>query len=248
MQFYWPVFFLLILGGCTLNDTTGPGVEPGGITEITSMRIEVAEPSGLSLHVNGKSLWVVSDQTARVYQMALDGRTLKTLLYEGQDLEGVCQSKTDLTIWVAEERKREIVQLDSTGQELARFKVAVENRSENSGLEGLALHPLFNTTFVLNEKNPALFVHLADRGIIQSSRPVKYVKDCSGLSIEAAGRFFWLVSDESCRIVKCDSTGAQLSSYPIDVDKAEGIAVSTTDSLIYVVSDSEQKLHIFKMP
>jgi uncharacterized protein YjiK len=138
--------------------------------------------------------------------------------------------------------------LDSTGKELNRFKVAVENRSENSGLEGLALHPLSNQMFVLNEKNPALFVHLAEKGTIQTSYPVRYVKDCSGLSIETTGRFFWLVSDESRKIVKCDSTGAMVESYPIDVDKAEGIAVSLADSLIYVVSDSEQKLHIFKMP
>ncbi len=248
MHIYWPVLFLFFLGGCTLDDTTGPGIEPGGISEITSMRIGVPEPSGLSLHANGKSLWVVSDQTAQVYQIALDGRLLKTLSYQGQDLEGISQSQTDLTLWVAEERKREVVRLDSTGRELNRFKVAVENRSENSGLEGLALHPFSNQMFVLNEKNPALFVRLAEKGTIQTSRLVTYVKDCSGLSIEGAGRFFWLVSDESRKIIKCDSTGAMLASYPIDIDKPEGIAVSTADSLIYVVSDSEQKLYIFKLP
>ncbi len=250
MRFIGLLIIFFLGYSCDLDDTTGPELIRAGLTEITSVRIDVPEPSGLSLNAAGNRLWVVSDRTAKVYQITLDGRLLQTLSYVGEDLEGVSQSRTDLTLWVAEERKRQLVQLDTTGRELNRFKIKVENSdtNDNSGLEGVALHPLTNRPFVLNEKNPALFVTLHSNGTIEQTRVVTEVKDCSGLAIERGGRFFWLISDESRSVVKYDSLGSVAAVYPTGVDKGEGIAVSTADSLIYVVSDSEQKLYIFKMP
>ncbi len=248
MHFIRSLLIFLLIMGCSIDDTNGPVVNSSDLTEIASYRLDgVPEPSGLSLHINGKSLWTVSDQTAKVYQISLDGRLLKTLPYLGDDLEGVSQSASDGTLWIAEERKREIVQLDTLGNALARYKVAVENNDENSGLEGIAANPENDHLFVLNEKNPALFMDISANASVLYSKAIRYVNDCSGIAAEPEGAFLWMVSDESRKIIKCDLLGNQLESFQIDVDKAEGIAVSTTDSIIYIVSDSEQKLYLFKM-
>ncbi len=242
------IFILPLLIACSLNDGINGVDDNSDLLKIASYHIDgVPEPSGLSLHINGKSLWTVSDQTAKVYQISLDGRLLKTLSYLGEDLEGVSQSALDGTLWIAEERKREIVQLDTLGSELARHKIAVQNNDENSGLEGIAANPANDHFYVLNEKNPALFMDVSADASILYSKTIAYINDCSGIAAEPEGAFLWMVSDESRKIIKCDLLGNQLESFQIDVDKAEGITVSLADSLIYIVSDSEQKLYVYKM-
>lgn len=238
---------LFILIQCSLNDGVNAIDNNSGLNQIASYRIDVPEPSGLSLHANGMSLWTVSDQTAKVYQLSLDGKLLKTLSYQGEDLEAVSQSPLDFSLWVAEERSREIVHLDSTGKELGRYFIPVDQRSENSGLEGIAVHPFNGRNYVLNEKDPAVFLKLTTGQSIAHSTTIDFVDDCSGLDFEPQGSFCWLVSDESKKVVKCDSSGLKIESFKISVDKAEGIAVSTADSIIYIVSDSEQKLYLFRM-
>lgn len=242
------LLILLLIMACSLDDGMNATDSKSDLIEIASYRIDgVPEPSGLSLHINGKSLWTVSDQTAKVYQISLSGQLLKTLPYIGQDLEGVSQSPLDGTLWVAEERKRELVQMDSLGNEISRHKISVETNDINSGLEGLAANPRYRRFFVLNEKNPALFMDVSANASVQYSKKIQYVNDCSGIYAEPSGAFLWMVSDESRMIVKCDSLGNKLGTFRIDVDKAEGIAVSTADNLIYIVSDSRQKLYVYQM-
>ena len=241
------LLFIFLFYSCSLNDGVNATDDSFDLTQVSTYRIDVPEPSGLSLHVNGKSLWTVSDQTAKVYQISLDGQLLKTLSYQGEDLEGISQSLLDFSLWVAEERSREIVHLDSTGKELSRHFIPVDQGNVNSGLEGIAIHPGTGQNYVLNEKDPAVFLKLSANQSIDHSTTIDFVTDCSGLAFEPQGPFCWLVSDESKTVVKCDSTGTKLVSYKINVDKAEGIAVSVADSIIYIVSDSEQKLYLFQM-
>ncbi len=247
MSFVWFLLSAFFLSGCSIDDANGTEADSSELTEVFSARISVPEPSGLSLHINGKSLWTVSDQTAQVYQISLKGQLLKTLSYRGQDLEGISQSPLDGSLWIVEERKREMVQLDTLGNELARHKVSVEVRDENSGLEGIVANPNNDHLFVLNEKMPALFMNVSSDATVRYSKTIHYVNDCSGIAAEANGAFLWMVSDESRTIVKCDTSGSEIESYRIGVDKAEGIAVSRADSLIYIVSDSKQKLYIYQM-
>lgn len=168
--------------------------------------------------------------------------------FSGNDLEGVCQSPLDQTIWIVEERRRELVQLDSLGTELSRKFINVENNEENSGLEGAAIEPVSGARYIANEKNPAQLIRLDAQNQIDQTWNISFIDDCSGLAFEPSGDFLWIVSDESKSVVKCDSHGSKIASYSIDMDKAKGIAVSVSDSIIYIVSDSQEKLYKFKIP
>lgn len=237
----------MLLISCSLNDGVNALGDSTELEKIESFWINVPEPSGLALNVNGTSLWTVSDHTAKVYQLSFSGQLLKTLRFQGEDLEGVSQSPLDFSLWVTEERSRELVQLDTLGTEIERSLVNVENREENSGLEGAAIDPQSGARFIANEKKPALIARLNSRNQIQESWDIHITEDCSGLAFEPSGEFIWFVSDESKKVVKLNRQGNRISTYKINVDKAEGIAVSTADSLIYIVSDSEQKLYLFRM-
>ena len=81
-------FFLLsiLLLGCgsstpTEQKTTFPQLEL-----LSSHRLEMAEPSGLTLGAGGAVLWAVGNSPERIYRLTIDGQVLDTLVYVGDDL------------------------------------------------------------------------------------------------------------------------------------------------------------------
>ena len=48
-------------------------------------------------------------------------------------------------------------------------------------------------------------------------------------------------------VYRYDITGNMLESYPINVDKAEGIAFDTVKNLVYIVSDSADSLFVYRL-
>lgn len=240
--------FLFSLVSCSLNEDIQAAGKYTEIEAINSYTLSVPEPSGLSLHTDGKSLWTVSDQTGMVYQISLDGVLLKTLSFRGEDLEGITQSPIDNTLWVVEERLRALVQIDTNGKELSRSEISVEINQDNCGLEGVVIHPQSGLCYIVNEKQPQLLLRLNAQNQIEKQFALEFSEDCSGITFEENGNYIWLLSDESRLVMKYDLNGNKNAIYSIDIDKAEGIAVNAVDSLIYIVSDSQQELYQFKMP
>ncbi len=239
----------LIFTACSLQEPAPKIQVPTGQLEpIAEYETEVPEPSGLSMSDNGDFLWTVSDQTGMVYAISFRGRVLKQLAYQGQDLEGVVQNPGNGTLWVVEEQLRQLVKLDTAGNELARFTIDVEQKGANSGLEGVAYDPSAQRFFLLNEKDPSLFITLDGNFNVRSALQVDFVNDCSGLTFELPGRCLWLLSDASRMAVKMDTTGAVLAKYTLPWDKAEGVAVDNERGLLYIVNDSRSKLYHFKLP
>jgi len=84
--------------------------------------------------------------------------------------------------------------------------------------------------------------------VVQQTRAIDFMEDCSGLSYDAAEDVFWLVSDQSALIVKINFTGQVLLRLPLGLNKIEGIAVDRRRNLIYTVSDAKGKLYWYKLP
>jgi len=127
-----------------------------------------------------------------------------------------------------------------------KHKIDYENTDSNSGLEGITYNFNDNTIFILNEKDPGLLIKLKSDFTILSKVKLDFASDYSGIFYESATNNLWIVSDQSKTINKCNLLGKLIESYPISVIKAEGIAVS--NDKIYIVSDAEAKLYIFKKP
>ncbi len=243
------LLILLFLTACSLQESGVKQELPvGKLTLIAEYEMDVPEPSGLSLSANGKFLWTVSDQTGLVYAVSFEGKKLRELTYHGEDPEGIVQNSSDQTLWVVEEQRRELVHLDTLGNESERFVVDVENRSANSGLEGIALDVSGNTIYLLNEKDPALFLKLDQNMLVQNAILVNFAEDCSGLTFDAQQRCLWMLSDASKTLIKMDTTGVPLIKYALPWDKAEGIAVDNRSNVVYMVNDSRSMLSLFELP
>ena len=122
---------------------------------ISEIPLNILEPSGLSLGKNNRSLWVVSDAPeSEIFEINLQGDVLRKLNFTGDDLEGIAFDSLGNTLWVVEEKLRQIVQLNLTGQVLKRYNVVIDG-DPNNGLEGISISHQ-SDIWTVNEKNPGL--------------------------------------------------------------------------------------------
>ncbi|MCB0486086.1 MAG: SdiA-regulated domain-containing protein [Flavobacteriaceae bacterium] len=222
---------LFIIVSCDKNDTFSSA---DTLELITSYNVDVIEPSGLAVNSSGNILYTVSDNTNKIYKLTTTGSIIQSYSYVGNDLEGV-SLYTDNKLLVAEERTKEIVVFDMTTNQTVKHEIAYENNDENSGLEGVTYDADDNSIFILNEKSPGLLIELNSNFSMASETELNFAVDFSGIFYESLNKNLWIVSDQSRSVYKCDLKGRVLENYPINVSKAEGIAV--TIDKIYIISD-----------
>lgn len=212
---------------------------------ISSFKINVSEPSGLAINSEATILYTVSDNTNKIYKLSTSGALIQVFDYSGNDLEGVSTFTTNKLL-LAEERTKEVVLYDMTTANYSKHKIDYKNQDENSGLEGITYNANSNTIFILNEKEPGLLMQLRSNYTILATYELDFATDYSGIFYESSSNSLWIVSDQNKTVNKCNLKGELIKSYPISVTKAEGIAV--TSDKIYVVSDLEAKIFVFKKP
>lgn len=238
----------LFIFSCTEKSPAEPDPPEKGEPElelITSVNIQVDEPSGLCFSIDKKFLWTVSDQTGKVYKIDFYGNVIKSISYTGNDLEGIAFDPSDSTIWVAEEYLSQIVQLDTLGNELNR--VTVTGAAGNSGLEGITINTSTNHFFLLKEQDPGVLIELDQNFNLLRYKRIYFAFDFSGIFYESQNQHLWIVSDQNEKVYKCALSGSVLTEFPIVVTKAEGIAVDIENNLVYIVSDSYEKLYKFSI-
>ena len=211
----------------------------------SSYKIDVLEPSGLAINSAGNALYTVSDNTAQVYKLSTTGNVIQTFNYVGNDLEGV-STFTGNKLLLAEERTKEIVEFDMSAGSSLKHKINYENSSDNSGIEGVTYNSVDGTIFILNEKDPGKLIRLRADFTVIAEYDLNFAIDYSGIFYESLTNNLWIVSDQNKTINKCTLTGELIKKYSISVTQAEGIAIA--NNKIYVVSDAEAKLYVFKKP
>ncbi|WP_456378097.1 SdiA-regulated domain-containing protein [Lutibacter sp.] len=240
------LIFLGINSIASCSDNNNNNIPNNNTLELeASYKIDVLEPSGLAVNSSGTILYTVSDNTAQVYKLSTTGNVLQTFSYEGNDLEGV-STFTENKLLLAEERTKQIVVFDMVTGEFSNHYINYENNDANSGTEGVSYDENSNTIFILNEKNPGLLIRLRSDFSVIATYELDFANDYSGIFYESSSNNLWIVSDQSKTINKCSLTGKVIESYSINITQAEGIAIS--NNKIYVVSDAEEKLYVFKKP
>lgn len=208
--------------------------------------VNIPETSDLSFGSSTDILYTVSDRTAKVYKITTQGKVLSELSYTGSDLEGVCYVGNQF-LYVAEERLRTIIKLDLQGNQLEQKAIPVEKNDENQGIEGIS-YAIFNQHFyILNEKNPALLIETDENLNVLKSYTLSFANDYSGICVDNVNQQLWIVSDESASITKCTMKGELIESYRIPVSNPEGIAFDPENNEVYVISDTEARLYLFKI-
>ncbi len=239
------IAFLAIIINTSCSDKKIDVPKSDSLELIASYKINVSEPSGLAINASGTVLYTVSDKTSKVYSMSTTGEIIEIFNYEGDDLEGV-STYTGNKLLLAEERTKEIVVFDMGTRGFTKHKINYENNDANSGMEGVTFETSNNTIFVLNEKNPGKLIRLRNDFSVLASYDLDFADDYSGIFYEASSNQLWILSDENKTINKCSISGKLIESFSINATQAEGIAIAG-DS-IFVVSDAEAKLYIYKKP
>ncbi|REL24276.1 hypothetical protein DYD21_18885 [Rhodohalobacter sp. SW132] len=250
------ITFCIFSSGCSsdimqdLADARLVDLEP-----IAIHSLEISDPSGLTLDVSGDFLWTVSDDSGDfIYRINFEGEMLEIITgYRGDDMEGITMNPNDGTLWIVEERLRQIVQLTTDGEVLQSVDVPVDSTNLNDGLEGIAWNPQNDHVYILNEKNPRRFIELnAEFELVRSVTidfdPPHDMSDLSGLFYLHDDEEFWFVSDESKKIVVTNIHLNPIRGYRLDREKFEGIAVDRSNHRLYLVNDEEDKLYTFELP
>ncbi len=240
--------------------TPGEANRLASLELIESHTLNFGDPSGLALDHTGRYLWSVSDNPGgSIYKIDLDGTIVEELRVRGDDMEGITQHPRNRTLYVAEERLRQIVQFDTLGNEIARYSVDVEVQNQNDGLEGITIDPATNHIFVVNERNPRVLLELdvlrgfdrqeirrtaMDFGAPANVRGL----DLSGLFYDETDEVLWLVSDEARAVFVLDRTGRPLAAFDAGQPDLEGIALIRSDNRIYLVSDELRTLFVYEYP
>jgi len=208
------------------------------------IQLNIPEPSGITSFNN--TLFIVSDKNGTVYKTSLDGEILQKIKLKYDDLEGITIDKSTQNFWVVDESKRTLLILNSNGEILQKIKIKGKQQHKNNGLEGVCFVDDENSLVVLNEKQPKQLLVLNLKGEITRKIDLNFSKDISGICFDESSNSFWVVSDESQLILNISKKGELIKSYNIPVKKAEGIVIISNK--LYVVSDSENALYIFKKP
>jgi len=163
--------------------------------------------------------------------------------FKGDDMEGIAYDPSDATLWIVEEKRREVVHLDTDGEVLFRRKLDLNGKS-NSGLEGISLDSN-GTLYVLNEKSPGLFITLNDDLSIRNRHQLDFAEDFSALDYHRGQDDFWIISDKSQALYLWNPREGVAAIYPLPFGKAEGVAVDEAAGLIYIVSESGDRLYVY---
>ena len=239
---YFIFILILLFTNCEKNNS-----EPTNksLNLISSYSLEVPEPSGLSFTSGKTALYTVSDHTGYIYKISLQGKLFSTIKCDATDLEGVTYNEETKNIWVVEERNRKLLKLDLQGNTLSQVSLNISGNDDNSGLEGLTINPKTGHFYCLNEANPGLLVELNENKQVINEHPLDFANDYSGIYYDTKIDSLWVVSDESSTVTKCDLQGNAEKTYRLGINKAEGVVVDSKNQLVYVISDSAEKLYVF---
>jgi len=241
--FFFSVIFLFI--SCNDDDEILNDLPEDSLELIESYKIDVLEPSGLTIDETGTILYAVSDNTGHIYKLSTEGVLLETYNYNGNDLEGVT-TFTENKLLLAEERTKQIVEYDLNTGITSKHTINYVNNFENNGIEGIAYKENDRSTFILNEMNPGKLIRLrADFSIIKEY-DLDFASDYSGVFYDVALNSLWILSDQNNSLNRCTLQGVLIEKFPIRVTQAEGVAI--TNDKIYIVSDLESKLYVYKKP
>ena len=233
---------LTAFAGCIKEKEEKPGDK---ITLLGRYDILVIEPSGLTLTSDQNGFWTVSDEDSSLYKLDSYGMIIKRIKINGFDLEGITVID-EATLAIVLERTREVVILDTAGTEIKRVKINIEGEL-NSGLEGITYNESTKHFYIINEKDPPLIIEL-DGDLNEVRRDtIKFAADVSGIFYDENDNMLWILSDENQLVVKTDMELNIITKFKISVIQPEGITVNSKGDRMYIISDVEEKLSVYKI-
>jgi len=237
--FAW-IFPLTLLGcGGDAKDTASQ------LHHLATYKLSFGEPSGIAFNEAENVFWIVSGGDQKIYKTDSVGAILKTLTYNGEDLEGIALDSSAKSLWIVEEKKRELLQIDLEGNILRYVDVPLSGPI-NSGLEGVAQDDN-GMLFLLNEKEPGRFVELNSDLTIKSQKEIYFASDFSDMVFSQKENCFFVLSDESGALFKWNKDKGVIQKFGLPLHKFEGVAVNANADKFFLVNDETNELWIYSL-
>lgn len=237
--FVWIIPFALFGCGGDLGNSASQ------LHLIRTYKLSFGEPSGIAYDEAENVLWIVSGGDQKIYKTDTTGVILKTLSYNGEDLEGIALDTSTKSLWIVEERKRELLQIDLNGNVLRSEYIPLSGPL-NSGLEGVAQDEQ-GTIFLLNEKESGKFIELNSDLTIKSQREISFAADFSDMVYSQKENCFFILSDESSALYKWSKEKDVLQKFELPMQKFEGVAVNAAADKFFLVNDETNELWIYSL-
>lgn len=235
----WPLLALISVASTCLR------THSDNLEKVGQYHLDMPEPSGLALDPDGQHLWIVSDRDDNVFKTDLKGEIVDDFDTNSKDSEGIAISADGKTIYVLDESKKKIRLYSNTGEEGKTIDLDID-ADKNSGPEGLDIAPGTGNLWVANEKHPRILIELDVNGNEIRRMDIEGLNDLSAVAIDNDGKSLWLLSDIDQKLIHAEITGKIIETYAMDIDQMEGLAIDFENKRIFIVSDKEEELHIFK--
>ncbi|MBS1119031.1 MAG: hypothetical protein H6Q90_1259 [Deltaproteobacteria bacterium] len=227
-----------------IDTSTSDGKADGHSIKLLKLdrrRLDVAEPSDLTM-VNG-ALYTISDAHSQIYEVSPAGDRLSSLDIQGRDLEALGFDQDRGQFLVADESRARIWHIDPDGSRHDPIELP-DAEDGNSGIEGLTFGANGHL-FVAKEKDPARIFELgADGSEIQRTR-IDFASDLSALTFNPEDGHLYALSDEEHTLYRLEHDLDVDRAWRLPIEHPEGIAFD--GPILYVVSDSEERIYMFAM-
>lgn len=206
--------------------------------------------SGAAFHPGTKTIYVVDNDNASIYELSPAGILLRTLTTSGfTDPEGIAWQGDDYFL-ISEEGLANVVRIKlprtGTGPVAKSSGLALNLGANmaNSGIEGVGYRAVDKTAFAVKEIDPPRMYRIA---MDASGNPTAAAPgepfDIGGKSGDAAdilvledGNFI-LVNQEQNKLEGLGPQGQALSSLALGMSKPEGVALDASTGILYVVGE-----------
>jgi uncharacterized protein YjiK len=216
--------------------------------------------SGAAFHPDTRTLYVIDNDNAVVYELSAAGVLLRSIATSGfLDPEGIVYQSND-NFLITEEGLGNIVRvkLPRAGNgPVPKSGGAALNLAQNlgnSGIEGVAYRSSDNTAFAVNETDPSRLYRISlDAGGVPTASFPDDPFDIGGKTGDAADIYalndgnFIVVNQQQNKLEGYGPKGQILSSLSLGMEKPEGMAIDTATGAIYVVGEP-QEFSVFKKP
>jgi len=239
---------LALLVGCATNASTAiepfldnaKGDQRPKLHALEHHELAVDEPSDLVFARD--QLFTVSDAHSKLYAISRAGDIEDTIDVTGSDLEAIAYDFRTDDFLLADESSARIWRVDRSGARHDPIDIEDAAGDTTSGIEGLAFDA-DGHLYVAKEKDPARIYELDRDGVEVEQVKIGFASDLSALAYDPNSRRLYALSDQERALYQLDEDLDAIAAWRLPVDKPEGLAFE--DGMLYVVSDSEERIHVF---
>ena len=231
-------------GGGKTEEETADG---GSASAKTEYNTGLEGLSAICLNEAGDGLLVAEDN-GHVYEFGLDGQLRNTFSFpspnDAHDWEGITRAG-DGTIYLCEERRREVYRLGKNHQEVTLISKGpeVSGSKDNQGYEGIAAGP--GVLYVCNQSDPLrVYSYSLEKDEWTTAFDADWAESLSDIYYDSTDGTLWITDAKTQALTQLKTDGTILKTYGISfVDKPEGFCRDTAHGTYWLVCDKKAKLY-----